>query len=425
MKYLRKTSCLTIFFFSVFLHLYAQETYEDVVFDPNIRSVRIFPESGDFAAQMTSPAVPLNMATPLVLHFDDIAYEAEMYSAKIIHCNADWSKSGLRDADYLSQYNEFNVNSYEYAINTRIPYIHYTFQLPQVKRSGNYIIKVYRGRNESETIFTKRFMVYQNVIGIGASIVPPSRNEDRRTSQQININVNYSNKELLDPANNTLIVIRQNQRWDNAVFGLKHTSIREDKRELQYQLFDGTNTFRAGNEFRFIDLRYVRTRGRNISAVRMEEDVVFAEAGIDESRKGQGYLEYLDLNGQYGVLNVERQNHELESEYVLVTFSLKADEMKESPYVIGALSGWGTDPDAKMIYDKKKGIYQATLLLKQGWYDFQYGLPGENGWDMELFEGSHFQTENEYEVFFYYRDMGSRYDELIGYTVLNPNKRRL
>jgi hypothetical protein len=425
MKYLRIIYFAVLFMFPAVFYLNAQEIYEDRVYDQNIQSVRLFPMSGDFSDQMNSPVIALNAPKPLVLHFDDIAYEADMYSAKIIHCNADWTKSGLRDADYLGQYNEYNLNTYEYAINTRIPYIHYTFQIPKVNRSGNYIIKVYRGRNESETVFTKRFMVYQNVLGMGAQLVPPSKNEDRRTSQQININVNYQNRELLDPANNTRVVIRQNQRWDNAVFGLKHTSIREDRRELQYQLFDGSNTFRAGNEFRFIDLRYVRTRGRNISAVRMEEDVVFAEAGIDESRKGQGYLEYLDLNGQYGVLNVERQNHELESEYMLVTFNLKTDELSEIPYVLGSMSGWGTNPDAKMVYDKKKGLYQATLLLKQGWYDYQYGLPTEEGWDMEPFEGSHFQTENEYEIFFYYRDMGSRYDELIGYTVLNPNKRRL
>ena len=45
--------------------------------------------------------------------------------------------------------------------------------------------------------------------------------------------------------------------------------------------------------------------------------------------------------------------------------------------------------------------------------------------DLKPIEGEHFQTENEYEIFVYYRAMGSRYDELIGYSVLNPNKRRL
>ncbi|MDN3689386.1 DUF5103 domain-containing protein [Cyclobacterium jeungdonense] len=424
---------ITNFFFLIFLcfgllisgrQLVAQEVYEDRIFEDNIHTVQLFPASGDFQAQMTAPVISLSSRLPLVLQFDDIAYEADRYSAKLIHCNADWTQSGLRDADFLEQYNEFNVNSYEYSINTRIPYIHYTFQIPRVNRSGNYIIKVYRGRDESETIFTKRFMVYENQVSIGAEVVPASRNEYRRTRQQLDVTVNYGNRELIDPMNQTMLVIRQNQRWDNAIYGLKFTQIREDLNQLQYNHFDGSNTFSAGNEFRFVDLRYVRTRGRNIAAITMKEDAVFAEAGLDQSRKGQGYLEYLDINGQFGIFNVERQNHDLESEYVLLTFNLESEELPSPPYVLGALSQWGRKPASKMVYDAKEGRYQASLFLKQGWYDYLYGISGEEGWDTEPFEGNHFQTENEYELFFYYRDMGSRYDELIGYGVVNPNKRR-
>ncbi|MCC5936277.1 MAG: DUF5103 domain-containing protein [Lunatimonas sp.] len=402
----------------------AQTPFEDKTFDENIQTVRLFPASADVSSQTNPPVISLNAPAPLVLTFDDIAYEADLYSAKIIHCNVDWTPSRLREADYLSQFNEFNVNEYEYGINTRIPYIHYTFLLPRVTKTGNYIVKVYRGRNESNTVITRRFMVFQNQVNIGASVVPPSNTADRQSSQQIDVVVNYSNRELLDPTNNTKIVIRQNQRWDQAIYGLKPTFIREDLRQIDYRLFDGSNTFQAGNEFRFVDLRYVRTRGRNIASVKMEEDVVFAEAGVDESRKGQGYLEYLDLNGQFVIMNVERQNHHLESEYILVTFHLKSPELPQPPYILGALTQWGASPDAQMAYDRQKQHYQATLFLKQGWYDYQFGLKSADGWNTEPFEGSHFQTENEYEIFFYYRDMGSRYDELIGYTVLNPNKRR-
>ena len=156
----------------------------------------------------------------------------------------------------------------------------------------------------------------------------------------------------------------------------------------------------------------------------MEEDVVFAEASIDKGRKGLAYLEYLDLNGQYGIFNMERQNHLLESEYVLLNFNLESPELPSAPYVLGTLTNWGKSPDAKMVYDEKKGAYQASLFLKQGWYDYQYGFQSANGWNMEPIEDTHFQTENEYEIFFYYREMGSRYDELIGYTVINPNMRR-
>ena len=136
--------------------LFAQNVFEDRVFDENIQAVRLYPGGADFSTQTNPPVISLIGAASLVLHFDDIAYEAEMFSAKIVHCNVDWTASRLRDADFLQQYNEFNVNEYEYAINTRIPYIHYTFAIPQVTKSGNYVIQVYRGRDKSKTVFTDR-----------------------------------------------------------------------------------------------------------------------------------------------------------------------------------------------------------------------------------------------------------------------------
>lgn len=406
-------------------YVYAQSVLVDQVYEENIQNVRIYPKTAEFASQLHSPATPLHGGTPLVLEFDDIAYDADRYSATIIHCNADWAPSGLKATDYLTGYNEFNVDSYEYSINTRIPYIHFTFQLPQVTKSGNYMVKVYRGRNEDEVIITKRFMIYDNQLSLGAEVVPSSKTADRQTTHQINLNVNYGARDLKDPMSNIHVVIRQNQRWDNAVFGLKPTFIRDDLDRIEYQLFDGSNTFLAGNEFRFIDLRYTRTRGRNIAAVKIEEDAVFAETTVDEPRSGKAYLEYLDMNGQYGIFTFDKQSHDLESEYVLTTFTLKAGPFPTPPFVLGALSNWGKIPESRMVYDENKGIYQATLLLKQGWYDYQYGFESTNGWNVVDLEGSYFQTENEYEILVYYRDMGSRYDELIGYAVLNPNKRRL
>ncbi|MCR9084057.1 MAG: DUF5103 domain-containing protein, partial [Cyclobacteriaceae bacterium] len=65
------------------------------------------------------------------------------------------------------------------------------------------------------------------------------------------------------------------------------------------------------------------------------------------------------------------------------------------------------------------------LLLKQGWYDYQYAYLRDQQFDSEEFEGSFFETENEYEVFVYFRALGSRYDQLVGYVYLHPNRRRL
>jgi hypothetical protein len=416
---------ITLLCFSFVPEGFAQ--LEDKVYKDHIQSVRIFPSGNDDASQLNSPVVSLNGSRPLLVLFDDLAFDPELYSAKLIHCDADWNKSQLRDNDFLSVFNEFNIQDYDYSINTRIPYIHYRFQVPKVTKSGNYILKVYRGRDEAEVAFTKRFMVYEELFTVGANVVPPSQTANRRGAQQINTIINYSKGEVMDPTNQIKVVLRQNQRWDNSKILQKPTFLNESSKTLRYELFDGKNEFDASNEFRFVDLRFIRATGLNIANIRVETDVIYADANINMPRPDQVYSQYLDLNGQYFIYTNDRPggNPEVESEYMLVTFRFRTEENAGPVYMIGSLTQWGKAPEAKLVWDPKLKVHQTTLLLKQGWYDYQFALKGESGFVTESFEGSYFETENEYEVLVYFRNLGSRYDQLVSYINLNPNKRRL
>lgn len=412
-------SCLTS-------ELYAQ--IENKVYKDHIQSVRLFPLGTDIYGQIDSPVVPLGSVKPLILLFDDIAYDPELYSAKLIHCDANWEKSQLRDNDFLPSFNEFNIQNYEYSVNTRIPYIHYRFSLPKTLKSGNYIVKVYRGRDESEVILTRRFMVYENQFTVGAAVVPPTQTMNRSELQQINTIVNYSKGQVMDPSTQIKVIIRQNQRWDNAKLLTKPTFMNESSKVLRYESFDGDNSFMAGNEFRFVDLRFIRATGVNIAKIDVQEDRVDAMASVDQPRPDELYSQYLDLNGQYVVFTNDRPggNAEIESEYVLTTFNLSIPKQSDSVYLISSALNWGLSDQAEMVWNEDFKIYQSTVLLKQGWYDYQYAVVGEEGeMDTLPFEGSHFETENEYEVLVYFRNLGSRYDQLVGYVYLQPNRRRL
>ncbi len=145
--YFYKMRTVILIAFLAFQHfgLMGQEVIENKVYEENIQSVQLYPNTGAFSDQFNAPLIPLG-ASNLVLKFDDLAYEPDRYAAKLIHCNADWTPSGLKPADYLNSYNEFNLNTYDYSIDTRVPYIHFTFSVPRVSRSGNYILQVYRKR---------------------------------------------------------------------------------------------------------------------------------------------------------------------------------------------------------------------------------------------------------------------------------------
>lgn len=124
-------------------------------------------------------------------------------------------------------------------------------------------------------------MVYEELFTVGASIVPPTQSEERRALQQVNVAVNYSKVDLIDPTTQVKVVIRQNQRWDNAKFLAKPTFLNQSSKSIRYEPFDGSNTFRAGNEFRFVDLRFIRATGVNIAEVKVEETVILANTLVD------------------------------------------------------------------------------------------------------------------------------------------------
>jgi hypothetical protein len=74
-----------------------------------------------------------------------------------------------------------------------------------------------------------------------------------------------------------------------------------------------------------------------------------------------------------------------------------------------------------MTYNPATKEYECTMLLKQGWYNYEFVFrkDGENTGTASKFEGSHYETENDYIVLLYYRNPHDRYDRLIGSAITN------
>jgi hypothetical protein len=77
-----------------------------------------------------------------------------------------------------------------------------------------------------------------------------------------------------------------------------------------------------------------------------------------------------------------------------------------------------------MEFNQEKAVYEKTLYLKQGYYNYSYitldaGKPAGNRFSFDNTEGNFTNTENNYTVLVYYRPFGGRADELIGLAQLN------
>ena len=79
-----------------------------------------------------------------------------------------------------------------------------------------------------------------------------------------------------------------------------------------------------------------------------------------------------------------------------------------------------------MSYDTLNNTYEQEVLLKQGYYNYMYCVVkdgAKNKGDLTTYEGSFFETENDYSILVYYRNPTLFYDELIGIKTFNSVKR--
>ena len=65
-----------------------------------------------------------------------------------------------------------------------------------------------------------------------------------------------------------------------------------------------------------------------------------------------------------------------------------------------------------------------SLYLKQGYYDYLYTvLPdGKTRGEVTPIEGDHWETDNDYTIYLYYRERVPEYDRLVGYRKFNTKE---
>ncbi|WP_439883227.1 type IX secretion system plug protein domain-containing protein [Pontibacter sp. MBLB2868] len=397
--------------------------YQDYVYHPSIQSVQTYLATGG-PDQVLNPAVtPLSQEVPLILEFDRINTGPQRLLAKIIHCNADWTASGLNETQYLNDFNEFIITDVQNSINTRVPYVHYRFRIPRVKLSGNYLLLVQE--EDGSPLITQRLMVFQNIVTVVAKLGAPLGPGGRETRQPVEFNVYYKDYPIVNPSQGVKAVMRQNYRWDNAKYIPKPTFLHDAQRRLEYVFFEPKDHFKGLSEFRAFDTRSLNFNGIGVQNINLQESPVEVNLQLDKSRQTTVYSQEPDINGMRIFGNRQYGNGEVNGDYTWIDFELKAPEAPGSVYILGELTNWQTRDGARMIYDIERGVYSGRLMLKQGYYNYYYALQANNAAeaDASFFEGSHFETDNIYDILIYYRPPGTRADLLIGYEELYFNRK--
>ncbi|PWJ44281.1 type IX secretion system plug protein [Sediminitomix flava] len=411
---------LIVFAFS---DAWAQFNYKDEVYDDEIATVLFYSTIHNQNGQTLSPPIlPLNSSGKLILEFDQFGDDAPYYKAKIIHCDHEWNPSRLNPIEFIQGFQDQNINDFEFSLGTKVPYVNFKLELPKVKISGNYIIKVYPRGDERNVVLTRRFVVYESITQVGIQARQTVGGQLSQELQEVNVTVSYNEADLNILPNNVWITIRQNMRWDNARYSIMPRFNKVFDKLLDFTFSDYRNAFDGGNEFRGFTTNTENARGglrvgnfeinRDFNKMFLYPDLQRGNLTYNQSQQ--------DINGQFFV-TVANRDPRTQADYTEVIFTLKADRPLDGElYIQGAFSDWDLKEDYKMHHVSDKNAYLGSAFLKQGVYNYQYVLKKADGsYSSEPIENSFRITENAYDVFVYYRDMGGRYDRVIGYKMVN------
>jgi len=396
----------------------AAQSVPDTVFNDQIRTV-LFYQSGRIN---TLPIIDINdPQSVLTLSFDDLRADYRDLEYKVIHCNANWEPGTLMESDYLDGNTYNTIDNYSFSFNTYVDFVNYWCTVPgpdtYLKLPGNYVVVVYQEGNENNPLMTKRFYVVDNKAVINATIDRPSYAKYSDTHQEVDVEVDIASLDVRNPMSDIKLVIRQNQRWDNQ----KELTPRYVNGTLLDYNYEEENLFKGLSEWRYVDMRSVRYPRFGVAKIIL--DTIYQMYLMnDEDRSIITYSQWTDINGNRVIAGDQKDLKPHELDYVSAHFRLKSPFPYESEevYLFGSFTDWKLNDAYKMYYDKNKNLYRANLFLKQGYYNFYYATRQTDGKiNCSRFQGSHYETENNYYIFIYLYSYDYQADMLVGYLVVN------
>lgn len=359
----------------------------------------------------------MKLGEPFYIEFDALVTDEPDFYYKIEHYDYDWKESILVKPEFLLGVDNFRVQDYTNSFNTFQMYSHYKLSIPNqqtksLKVSGNYIISFYD--TDGALVFSRKFMIYEDIVTPGISI---KRSRDVSTidyMQTVDIEIS-SGPQINNPLQTVKALIIQNRNLHTAISNLKPQYTVGNK--LIYRYVNET-AFHGGNEYLFFETKDVRAATMRVEAIALE-DIYHSYLFTDVSRVNLPYTYNPDINGQFKIVAIDREDVSIEADYVQVHFSLQFPELTngESIYVYGNYNNYALEDYNKMSFNSQRNLYETDMKLKQGFYNYKYVVVEKNGTLNEgAISGNFWQTENNYKVLVYYRDLGTRYDRIIGFN---------
>ena len=400
------------------INIFAIDTYDTstMIVNPAFYTLQTKVNGSD----QLPPIIILNSDDVLTIEFDEIADDRRYMRYELIHCNMKWQPDGLISQEYLDGFNEGSVEKYRFSEATLAHYVHYEIQIPNEEIrpliSGNYLLRVYDESEPENTLLQSRFSIVEPLTKITAYATSRTDSDYNGSKQQVKITVDTERANISNIFTDMDIAVSQNGRIDN--IAIVNTPTRISGSEVYFEHCPEL-IFPAGNEYRRMEIVSTTYPGMGISNISFADPYYHATLYTDLPRAELPYTFDQTQHGRFRIREYSSNDSETEAEYIMTHFSLEIPEQKDVDiFLDGDFVQRRFSPESRMIFNRATGLYEHSLLLKQGAYNYQYlAVPhGKTIGYTSLIEGDFYQTINEYIILVYLRRPGERYDRLIGIT---------
>ena len=384
------------------------------ILDKNIASLQVV-ANNDW---LSLPIITLNSNDFVNISFDDLTHEYHRYCYKIEHCEADWqTSSALFESDYIDGFASGNtIDDVQESTNTVQLYTHYNISFPnnkcRPKISGNYRVTIYDENDEKHVVCRAYFMIVEPSMAVQLNVTTNTDIDINGKHQQVEMAVDYGNNIVSNPQTQIKTVVMQNNRWDNAVVNARPQYIKANGLQWIHCkdfIFDG------GNEYRKFETLDVTHTTMGLESINWDGHNYHAWIWTDEPRPS--YIYDKDANGAFLIRNSDNIDNDVNSDYIITHFRLKSPQIPYPIYINGFFTNDRFLPQYEMKWNEKNQQYEGELLLKQGYYSYQYLMMKPEGKLKPVpSEGNFCQTENTYQALVYFKSNSDRTDRLVGYT---------
>ncbi|MCR5239963.1 MAG: DUF5103 domain-containing protein [Prevotella sp.] len=387
------------------------------IYSPQVKSLQVVVNQN----WQSLPVMKLNSADRLYVGFDELSHDYHRYICHIERCEADWTTATeMFESDWLNGFNDLIVDDYEHSINTTVPYTHYQFSLPNdqchLKMSGNYRLHIQEDGTD-EDVLTVEFMVTEQSMQISMTATTNTDQDTNGRHQQVSMSIGYMNHSVVRPDEQIQTVVMQNGREDNCRRNVRPAFVNQNGQEWSHAM---EYIFDAGNEYRKYEVLDPTHPTMGIDYIRWDGDHYQVFPYISEPRPNYLYDE--DADGAFYIRNSDNRENDIISDYVWINYRLKSDPVSDGYIVIDGQ--WTTENSEtyRMTYDENAGMYTASILQKQGYYSYQYLWEDNRGTRRPLpSEGNFYPTENRYQAFIYFKEVGGRTWRLTAFGQITLN----